>query len=68
MSKRLENRIINLLENSNPLTLKEIAEKLDETEKNVFKVLRRLAKKEELDFYYDEGTYYTREELRALPS
>jgi len=68
MSKRLEKKIINLLENSNPLTLKEIAEKLNETEKKVFRVLKRLAKKGELDFYYDEGTHYTREELRALPS
>ena len=43
MSKRLEKRMINLLENSEPLVLKEIAEKLDETEKSVFKVLKRLA-------------------------
>lgn len=68
MSKSLEKKIMNLLEKSNPLTLKEIAEKLDETEKKVFKVLKRLAKKGELDFYYDEGTHYTRKGLRALHS
>ena len=61
MSKRLEKRIINLLESSKPLALREIAEKLNETEKNVFKVLKRLAKKGELSFYYDEGTRYMRE-------
>ena len=61
MSKKLEKRIINLLESSKPLALKEIAEKLNETEKNVFKVLKRLAKKGELSFYYDEVTRYTRE-------
>jgi len=54
-------KIVNLLENSDPLTLKEIAEKLNETEKKVFKVLKRLAEKGELSFYYDEGTHYMRE-------
>ena len=61
MSKSLEKRVINLLENSEPLTLKGIAEKLNETEKNVFKVLKRLAKRGDLSFYYDEETHYTRE-------
>lgn len=61
MSKRLEKRMINLLENSEPLVLKEIAEKLNETEKSVFKVLKRLAQKGELSVYYDKGTHYTRE-------
>jgi len=35
--------MINLLENSDPLVLKEIAENLNEREKSVFKVLKRLA-------------------------
>jgi len=63
VSKGLEMKIVNLLENSDPLTLKEIAEKLNETEKKVFKVLKRLAEKKEIDFYYDEGTRY----MRGLP-
>jgi len=54
-------KIVNLLENSESLTLKEIAEKLNETEKKIFKVLKRLAEKGELSFYYDEGTQYMRE-------
>lgn len=43
---KLDEDVISLLKNSPPLTLAEIAEKLEKPEKAVFRALRRLFEKE----------------------
>lgn len=46
---KLDEDVIALLKNSQPLSLAEIAEKLGKPEKTVFKALRRLFEKELID-------------------
>jgi predicted transcriptional regulator len=46
---KLDEDVIALLKNSQPLTLAEIAEKLGKPEKAIFKALRRLFEKELID-------------------
>jgi predicted transcriptional regulator len=46
---KLDEDVIALLKNSQPLTLAEIAEKLGKPEKTIFKALRRLFQKELID-------------------
>jgi predicted transcriptional regulator len=47
---KLDKSVLELLQNSpEPLTLAEIAQKLDKSEKTVYKSLRRLFKKGQID-------------------
>jgi predicted transcriptional regulator len=46
---KLDEDVVALLKNSQPLTLAEIAEKLGKPEKTIFKALRRLFQKELID-------------------
>lgn len=46
---KLDEDVVALLKNSQPLTLAEISEKLGKPEKTVFKALRRLFEKELID-------------------
>jgi predicted ArsR family transcriptional regulator len=49
MANKLDEDVVALLKNSQPLTLAEIAEKLGKPEKAVFRALRRLFEKELID-------------------
>jgi predicted transcriptional regulator len=46
---KLDEDVVELLKNSQPLTLGEIAEKLGKPEKAIFRALRRLFEKELID-------------------
>ena len=46
---KLDDEVVSLLKDSQPLTLTEIAEKLGKTEKAVFGALRRLFEKERVE-------------------
>lgn len=47
---KLDKPVLELLQNSSkPLTLTEIAQKLDKSEKAVFKVLKRLFEKDQIE-------------------
>ena len=46
---KLDEDVVELLENSQPLTLSEIAEKLGKPEKAVYRALRRLFERELID-------------------
>lgn len=46
---KLDEDVVELLKNSQPLTLAEIAEKLGKPEKAIFRALRRLFEKELID-------------------
>jgi predicted transcriptional regulator len=46
---KLDEDVVDLLKNSQPLTLSEIAEKLGKPERAIFRALRRLFEKELID-------------------
>lgn len=67
----LEEKIIDLLSRSEPLTLMEIAEKLNKSPKTVFKALRKLFEKGRVGcdiktrrYYLEEG--YGEEEIEDI--